>query len=295
MTKTTVKKPTTKKRTKKATTPKVDVYEMVTNRIIEELEKGVIPWRMPWVNASAVNWLTQKPYRGINSMLLAPGEYATFKQISEAGGKVKKGEQGHIVVFWKWLETKNEETEEIESIPFLKYYKVFNVLTQAEGIETKRNVSTFEHDPIEGAEAIYKNFMNAPTYSFNSGKATYTPSMDHINVPPMKDFPNVHEYYSTLFHEMVHSTGSKNRLARPGVTRSVVAFGDEVYSKEELIAEVGAAMLCSVAGIDNHTIENSASYLQSWLRALKEDKKLIVQASAQAQKAADYIQNIKLA
>lgn len=292
MTKTTVKKSTTKKHTKKASTPKVDVYQLVTNRIIEELEKGVIPWRKPWVNASAVNWLTQKPYRGINSMLLAPGEYGTFKQISDAGGKVKKNMKGHVVVFWKWLENENKETEEIETIPFLKYYTVFNVITQAEGIETKRTESTFEHDPIEEAEAIYKNFMNSPTYSFRSGRATYTPSMDHINVPPMKDYPNVHEYYSTLFHEMVHSTGSKNRLARPGITRSVVAFGDEVYSKEELVAEVGAAMLCSVARIDNHTIENSASYLHSWLRALKEDKKLIVQASAQAQKASDLILGI---
>lgn len=282
------------KTTKKPTAKKVDVYEMVTNRIIEELEKGVIPWRMPWVNSSAVNWVTQKPYRGINSMLLPPGEYATFKQIKDAGGKVKKGAQSQMVVFWKWFENKDKDTDEIERVPFLKYYNVFNVLTQAEGMESKRTEVEFEHNPIEEAEAIYKNYMNSPTYSFNSGKAVYQPSRDHINVPPMKDYPNIHEYYSTLFHEMVHSTGHNSRLKRPGITRTAVAFGDEVYSKEELVAEVGAAMLCSVAGIDNHTIENSASYLDSWLRALKSDKKLIVQASAQAQKAADYIQNIKM-
>jgi antirestriction protein ArdC len=297
MTKKIAKKTKTKKYNK--STSKTDVYELVTNRIIEELEKGVIPWRKPWVNGVAVNWLTQKPYSGINSMLLAPGEYATFLQISDAGGRIKKGEKGQIVV--KWIEFKKDESnEEVEGEEgeskrkgCLKHYKVFNVLTQAEGIETKRTEQSFEHDPIEEAEAIYKNFMNCPSYSFNSGRATYSPSRDHINVPPMKDFPNIHEYYSTLFHEMVHSTGHTSRLARPGVTRSAVAFGDEVYSKEELVAEVGAAMLCSVAGIDNHTIENSASYLQSWLRALKEDKKLIVQASAQAQRAANYIQNIK--
>lgn len=270
-------------------TEKMNVYEMVTQKIIEQLEQGVIPWRKPWTNANAVNWVTQKPYRGINTMLLNPGEYATFKQISEAGGKVKKGEKSEIVVFWKWLEKENEEGE-MEKIPFLRYYRVFEINTQVEGLESKREESTFEHNPVEEGEAIYKNYINSPSYSFNPGKAYYQPGMDHINVPAMKDFRNVDEYYCTLFHEMVHSTGHKSRLNRPGITQ-LAAFGDEVYSKEELVAEMGAAMLCGVAGIDNSTIQNSASYIQSWLRALKEDKRLVVQAAAQGQKAADYILN----
>lgn len=265
------------------------MYEIVTEKVMEELEKGVVPWRKPWINGGAVNWKTQKAYRGINVFILESGEYATYKQIQEAGGKVRKGEKSHIVVFWKWLEKEDEESGKVEKIPYLRYYRVFEINSQVEGLESKRKETSFDHDPIEKAEEIYKGFINAPDYTFFSGKAVYYPTLDKINCPPLKDFPKVEEYYSTLFHEMVHSTGHKNRLARSGVTTQNVAFGDEVYSKEELVAEMGAAMLCGVAGIDNNTISNSASYIHSWLRSLKEDSRLVVQAAAQAQKAADYI------
>lgn len=278
---------------KKSNAKKVDVYKIVTDKLIKELENGVIPWRKPWINGGAVNWVKQRPYRGINTMLLDAGEYATFKQVSDAGGKVKKGEEGHIVVFWKWIEKEDKETGDKETVPFIRYSKVFEINKQCEGLRSKKSQVSFEHDPVEEAEAIIQGYMNSPTYSYNSGKAYYQPTRDHVNVPPMKDFPNIDEYYSTFFHEIVHSTGHQERLKRPGVTRSTVAFGDEVYSKEELVAEIGAAMLCGVAQIDNSTIKNSASYLHSWLRELKNDSKLLVQASAQAQKAADYILGTK--
>lgn len=265
------------------------MYEIVTEKVMEELEKGVVPWRKPWINGGAVNWKTQKAYRGINVFLLESGEYATYKQIQEAGGKVRKGEKSHIVVFWKWLEKEDDESGKVEKIPYLRYYRVFEVNSQVEGLESKRKEMSFDHDPMEKAEEIYKGYINAPDYTFYSGKAVYYPTLDKVNCPPLKDFPKVEEFYSTLFHEMVHSTGHKNRLARSGVTTQDVAFGDEVYSKEELVAEMGAAMLCGVAGIDNDTISNSASYIHSWLRSLKEDSRLVVQAAAQAQKAADYI------
>ena len=268
---------------------KKSVYEIVTEKIIEQLEQGVVPWRKPWVNGGAVSWKTQKPYRGINTFLLASGEYATFKQIQEAGGSVKKGEKSHIVVFWKWLEKEEEESGAMEKIPYLRYYRVFDINTQVEGLKSKRKETTFDHNSIEKAEDIYKGYLAFPDYTFYSGKAVYYPTLDKINCPPLKDFPKVEEYYSTLFHEMVHSTGHKSRLDRPGVTSQEVAFGDEVYSKEELVAEMGAAMLSGVAGIDNNTISNSASYINSWLRSLEEDSRLVVQAAAQAQKAADYI------
>lgn len=266
-----------------------NIYEIITEKIIEKLEQGVIPWRKPWVNGAAVNWKTQKPYRGINVFLLEAGEYATFKQIQEAGGKVKKGEKSHIVVFWKWLEKEDEENGQVQKIPYLRYYRVFEINTQVEGLESKRKEIVYDHDPIEQAEEVFKGYINSPDYTFYSGQAVYYPTFDKINCPPLKDFTKAEEYYSTLFHEMVHSTGHKSRLARPGVTTEMVAFGDEVYSKEELVAEMGAAMLCGVAGIDNSTIDNSASYINSWLQKLKEDQRLIVQAAAQAQKAVDYI------
>ncbi|KON83483.1 antirestriction protein [Sporosarcina globispora] len=266
-----------------------NVYEIITERVIEQLAKGVIPWRKPWINGGAVSWKTQKPYRGINTFLLEAGEYATFKQIKEAGGKVKKGEKSHIVVFWNWLEKENEERGEIEKIPYLRYYRVFEINSQVEGLESKRKEIVFDHDPIEKAEEIYKGYINGPDYTFYPGRAVYYPTLDKINCPPLKDFLKAEEYYSTLFHEMVHSTGHKRRLARPGVVTDNVAFGDEVYSKEELVAEMGAAMLCGIAGIDNSTIENSASYIHSWIRNLKDDSRMVVQAAALAQKAADTI------
>lgn len=266
------------------------VYELITQKIIEQLEKGVIPWRKPWVNNGSVNWVTQKPYRGINSMLLEAGEYATFKQITDAGGKVKKGAKSEMVVFWKMNEYENEEGE-TNKIPMLRYYNVFNVATQVEGMDSKRNEESFDHDLIESGENVLKQYMDAPELRFAPGRAFYAPGLDYVSVPTMKDYPNPNEYYSVLFHEMVHSTGHKSRLNRTGII-AMAGFGSETYSKEELVAEMGAAMLCGIAKIDNHTIENSASYIASWLRKLKDDKKMVVQAAGQAQKAADYIQGI---
>lgn len=268
------------------------IYEMVTNQIIEKLEKGTVPWRKPFQSAQAVNWKTQKPYRGINTMLLDAGEYATFKQIKEAGGSVKKGEKSHIVVFWKWIDVEEKESEETKKVPFLRYYRVFEINTQVEGLDSKREVVEYSHNPIERAEEIRAGFIHSPTYSSMPGRAYYKPSTDHINVPSIKEFENVHEYYSTLFHEMIHSTGHQDRLNREGII-SLNMFGDESYSKEELVAEMGASMLCGVAGIDNETIDNSASYIQSWLRALKNDHTLVVKASQQAQKATDYILGVE--
>lgn len=272
------------------------VYELITNQIIEKLEQGTIPWKKPFINGTAVNWVTQKEYRGINTMLLDGGEYATFKQISEAGGKVKKGEKSKIVVFWKLskFKEKDEETgeEEEKKVPLLRYYRVFKVGEQTEGIEPKRKNVTFDNDPIKEGEKIIKNFINKPSLTFESGRAYYKPSSDVVNVPPLKDFISPEEYYSTFFHELVHSTGHRERLNRKGVA-TLNPFGSENYSKEELVAEIGASMLCGVAGIENEIIDNSASYIQSWLNALRNDKTLIVHASQQAQKASDYILNKK--
>lgn len=268
------------------------VYEMITNQIIEKLENGTVPWKKPFKNGIARNWKTQKEYRGINTMLLDGGEYATFKQISDAGGKVKKGSKSHIVVFWKLSKfiNKDEKTgeEEEKKVPLIRYYRVFKVGEQTEGIELKQENIEFNHDPIEEAEKILNGYMDCPDYTFESGRAYYTPNFDVVNVPPIKDFENVNKYYSTYFHEIVHSTGHKDRLNRKGII-DFNGFGSERYSKEELVAELGASMLCGVAGIENETIDNSASYINSWLNALKKDDKLIIHASQQAQKASDYI------
>lgn len=270
------------------------VYEIVTAKIIEKLEAGIVPWRKPWVNGLAVNWVTQKPYRGINTLLLMPGEYATYKQITAAGGNVKKGQKSHVIVFWKWLDVTDTETGEEDKVPMLRYYNVFEINSQVEGLSSKRPpVTEFEHDPVEEAESIIAGYPNSPEVYHISGSAYYKPGDDQVVVPPKKDFPILGEYYSTMFHELVHSTGHITRLNREGITNGKIKFGSESYSKEELVAELGASMLCGVARIDNDTLDNSASYIQSWLKKLKEEPKLIVQAAAQAQKAADHILDVK--
>ena len=275
------------------------VYQIVTDRIIKKLEAGTIPWRKPWndratnpTGALAINYKTQKAYRGVNQLLLEPGEYATYKQVQEAGGQVRRGSKGEIIVFWKWLEDENNPDHKI---PLLRYYTVFNIATQCDGIKSKHIAKPAPATTvalIAEAEAIVAAYPAPPSISFAPNRAYYRPSADAISVPPITDYPNPHEYYSTLYHELVHSTGHHSRLNRSGVVANT-GFGTENYSREELIAECGAAMLCAVAGIDNSTLDNSAAYIAGWLSRLQEDPKLIVQAAAAAQKAADHILNLK--
>lgn len=265
-----------------------NVYEIVTNTIIEKLDKGVIPWRKPWINTDARNWESKRAYTGINALLLEPGEYATWNQIKKAGGKVKKGEKGNLVIFWKMQEVEDEEEGKIKQIPFMRYYKVWEINTQVEGLKSKREETQFEHNPVEEAEKIIKGYEDAPSITFNNSGAWYKPELDLVNVPSIEQHYEVEEYYSTIFHELVHSTGHETRLNRKGITERA-AFGDETYSFEELVAEIGACFLCSKAGIEQATIDNSASYIAGWKRFLKNDSKAIVKAAAQAQKAADYI------
>lgn len=269
------------------------IYQMVTDRIISLLEQNIVPWKQPWSNGNhcPVNWKTQKPYRGINTFLLPPGEFATLKQINEAGGRIKKGEKSHIAIFWTILEKEDEEGDK-ETIPLIRYYRVFEINSQCVGIKSRRKIqSPFDNEPIEEAEKIVKNYINGPKISHASGRAVYFPSIDCVSVPPLRDYAKVERYYSVLFHELVHSTGHEKRLNRKGIIEQI-RFGSENYSKEELVAEIGAAMLCTLCHIDNATFDNSVSYIKGWYSRLKEDPKLIVQAAGEAQKAVDHIQGI---
>lgn len=264
--------------------------EEITQKIIAKLEEGTGIFEMPFVNGLARNRVTGKTYRGINLWLLEGGEYATFKQIQGLGGKVKKGAKAHTVVFWKLLEGEDEQTGDEIKIPLLKQYKVFKIGEQTEGIEPAEHVKRYEHEKITSAEAIIKNYPNRPRITRNNGKAYYRPELDEVNVPPLSDFPDVHRYYSTFFHELVHSTGAKKRLNREGVA-NFDKFGSERYSKEELVAELGAAILCATTGIEKHTLDHSASYIQNWIEVLQNDHTFIINASQQAQKAVDHILN----
>lgn len=271
-----------------------DVYAEVTARIVEQLEQGVIPWQKPWIaSGAAISHSTGKPYSLLNQILLArPGEYATFKQIQQEGGRVKKGAKSSMVVFWKWLEQEDEETKEIKKIPFLRYYNVFHI-DQCEGIKAKHskplpNIA----QPDEAAEAIARDYLTRSGVRLiheEGNRAFYRPSTDSITLPLLAQFKNTAEYYSTLFHEMTHSTGHSSRLDR---LTKVAAFGSEEYSKEELVAEIGAAALVNHAGLEtSSSLTNSAAYIQSWLKALQDDKRLIVSASGRAEKAVNLILN----
>lgn len=278
---------------------KTNVYEMVTERIIAELEKGVIPWEKPWtgVKSGAYNRVSKRPYSLLNQMLLKhTGEYATYKQWQDLGGQVKKGEKSEIVVFWKIFEAEetNKDTGEKETkkIPLLRYYNVFHI-SQVEGVEPlKPEQLNDEVEPIEEADKIITDYITREHIEFTecrSNEAYYSPSQDAVVVPMKEQYKVINEYYSTTFHELTHSTGHKNRLNRLE-TGAVAAFGSETYSKEELVAEIGSASLMNLLGIETvKTFRNSAAYIQSWLQVLRNDNKFIVSASSKAEKAVNYI------
>lgn len=260
----------------------------ITEKIIEKLKKGVGVFEMPFSNGIPRNRVTGKAYRGINLWLLESGEYATFKQIQELGGKVKKGAKSKTVVFWKLLEIEDEETGEEVKIPLMKQYKVFKIGEDTEGIEPSEENKRYEHEKIQEAEEIIANYPNKPKFTRKQGKAYYSPIDDVVNIPPIEDFKDVNRYYSTFFHELVHSTGAEKRLNRDGVAK-FDKFGSEQYSKEELIAELGASMLCGMLGLEKHTLDHSASYIDSWISVLENDHTMIINSAQQAQKAVDYI------
>ena len=275
---------------------KFDIYEEVTNRIINQLEQGVIPWHKPWhgITSGAYNRVSKKPYSLLNQMLLQhDGEYATYKQWTDLGGKVRKGEKSEIVVFWKMLQVEELKDGKVEkkTIPLLKYIPVFHV-SQVDGIEPKEQ-KTVEHKPIEEAEKIkldYMNRENIKILEIVTNDAFYSPLQDYIQVPCKEQYTDITEFYSTLFHEMIHSTGHKNRLGRLDSSIKFASFGSEDYSKEELIAEIGSAFLMNHIGIETiKTFKNSSAYIQSWLRVLKNDKRFIVSASGKSEKAMQYI------
>jgi len=275
------------------------VYEIVTEQVIRQLEQGVAPWRKPWRTELPVNLISGKPYRGLNIFLLGAQGYGsrywlTFNQAKKLGGHIRKGEHSSLVTFWHIGEEKiirQTDGTERKSKPFLlRFYHVFNV-EQTEGIADKLGLTGASPrvPDLEQCEAIVSRMPNAPKIE-QSSKAWYRPSTDTVGMPSKPLFASIQEYYSTLFHELTHSTGHASRVGREGI-ENIAEFGSDSYSREELIAEMGAAMLCGVTGISPATMSNSASYLQSWITRLRGDSKLLVSAASAAQKAADYIRD----
>jgi len=275
---------------------KLSIYDIITNKIIESLEKGRIPWKQYWKSGLPCNYVSGKEYSGLNLIFLSIKDYSspywlTWNQIKQLGGSVKKGEKSSIVTFWKItkfeIEKKDAEKDEkaVKEVPFLRYYNVWN-WEQTDGIKEKKQK---DNTKIDNCEDIIKNIKEEIIIK-NGDYPCYIPSTDTINMLDIKNFTDSQEYYSTLFHELTHWTGHEKRLNREGIKK--IAFGSECYSKEELIAELGSAFICARLGVDNSkTVKNQTAYIQGWLTKLNNDKKFIINASSKAQKAVNYIFN----
>lgn len=271
-----------------------DVYQDITNRIIEMLETGTVPWRKPWRSDRPKSLVSGKPYRGINAVILGSAPYEsqywiTGNQANQRGGYIRKGEKAWPLVFWKFIEVKDKDTGERsaeDSYAILKRWPIFNV-EQCVNVDYPAPLPRDFND-IETAQAIVTGMPLPPTINHLGGnRAFYRPSTDTVSMPDKTRFTSEAEYYSTLFHELGHSTGHPSRLERPDVM--LPEFGSDPYAKEELVAEMIAAMLCGRAGIAPNTLDNSAAYIAAWLQQLRDDKRLLVSAASAAQKACDYI------
>jgi len=286
------------------------LYENITNKILDMLENGTAPWKKSWQASDVpMNLTTKIPYRGVNVWLLLFSPLAktpywlTWNQVMKLKGRVKDGEAKNYetVVFWKQLKSTKivDGVEEENTFPMLRYTRVYN-LSQCEfdqktldKLVPKKDKKEFTQ--LENCETIVNGYKDCPEINYGGDRAYYSPLMDRIQMPQKEDFMTADNYYATLFHEMGHSTGSEKRLKRFKATDTSM-FGSETYSKEELVAEMTSSFLCAEAGIENNIVENSASYIDGWLKSIKNaDRTFVLSAASKAQYAAEYILNKKKA
>jgi len=283
---------------------KIDVYQQLTDKIISKLENGEIPWKKPWKSVQfglPKNMITNNIYKGANffNALLEDREspqWLTFNQAKKLGGTIRKGEHGLPIIYFKFLEKVDDKGNDYV-VPLVKKSTVFSI-EQCENIKnpTQEQKDAYEAEnhiefnPIESCENLLSTFVDkvAPFTNTNHPKAYYRPSTDTINMPLKEVFNTPEGYYATLFHEIGHSTGSSKRLDRNGVTGNH-KHGSKGYAKEELVAELTSAFLCSKAGIENDVVDNNAAYIKSWLGALRNDKMLVYEAMKDAFKAIEYL------
>jgi antirestriction protein ArdC len=301
-------------RSEARTSQRQSVYDLITTRILELLQRGTVPWRSGWTRSpvgAPRSGSTGKVYRGINHFLLAVATqsagysrstWLTFRQTKELGGSVRKGEKGMPCIFWRVLDRDDDGSDhdcdaadagEASSAGrrrfVLRYYTVFNV-QQCDGLPA----SLVESSPVPDREildcrAIVSGYAGGPQIEHGLNRACYSPIADRVSMPAPAAFESSEAYYATLLHELVHSSGHPTRLGRFPVSGVVPPFGSADYSREELVAEMGAALLCAEGGISCATIDNQAAYVAGWLKCLEEDARAVVIAAAQAQRAADLI------
>lgn len=268
-----------------------DVFKVVTDQIVKQLQEGIIPWRRPWMTNGPTSYVTNKEYQGINTILLQSNYespyWLTFRQAQRMGGAIKAGEKGRPIVFVDRMikeETNKEGQVVLKPIPFLKYYTVFN-WCQTKGLPEKIPPER-DNQCIQGAEDLLR--MRDPSIDIDTEQAYYCPHSDMIYLPRLDQFESSEAYYATAFHELTHWTGGAVRLCRDTITNYHI--GKDVRSQEELTAEMGSAFFCQLAGLDtSETLQNSTAYIQSWVKHLQNNPKWILRASKQAKVAVDFI------
>lgn len=275
---------------------KVDIYEQVTAQMIQRIEQdNLAPWNRPWALKASwpKNFVSKRQYNGINVLLLLLTQHSTpywltFNQARNLGGTVRKGEKGTHIVFWKQFQrTDEQDPDQKRMVLVARQYTVFN-FDQTEGIEAPPELrSETQTDKGTPQDLLWRSYPNPPAIKHLGDQAFYDAARDTVVMPPVSEFHSQEHYHATLYHELIHSTGHRDRLDR-STLKDATFFGDLSYCKEELVAEMGAAMMCGLAGIEN-VLPNSAAYLKGWLRRLKEEPRWLVQAASQAQRAVDHI------
>jgi antirestriction protein ArdC len=297
------------KKTMQNTTERKDVYRRITAQIVEYLEKGVRPWVRPWNAEHAAGRITRplrfngQPYSGINVLSLwtsalsqnfAAPIWMTYRQAGELNAHVRKGEKGSLVVYANAItrtERDDRTDEDVErEIPYMKGYKVFNV-EQIEGLpEIYYSKAVPTHDPVVRIDHAEKFFGSlGATIRHGGNRAYYRQELDYVQMPPFEAFRDADSYYSTLAHELTHWTKPPQRLNRDLGRKT---WGDEGYSREELVAELGSAFLCADLELRQEPREENAAYIATWVEVLKNDNRAIFAAAAHAQRAADYLNQI---
>lgn len=279
-------------------------YDVVTEKILERLASGVIPWRKSWRTALPKSYGSKKEYRGINIFLLSCDGFTSrywisYKEAERLGGHVKKGERGTPVIYWHWrteqeiakLIASGKTTDPAPCIPFVS--TVFN-LDQVEGINRPEDdVTLTTQNASDRAEAVYNQMVGKPRLVQGvTARPAYSSQFDTVTMPFTQQFHTSDHYYATLFHELIHATGHSSRLARFGNAKHQ-QFDDVAYSYEELIAEFGSAFLCGVTGIESNTIlDDAAGYINEWSKVFRSDKTILLKAASAAQKAVDHISGV---
>lgn len=270
----------------------MSAYQGITNRIIELIEsKQALPWKKPWHSVAPVNAVSNRRYRGINRLVLSAQEFfdprfLTFKQALELGGHVRKGQRGTSVAFWRFPDEQEQQLKQVPKV-ICRQFTVFNV-EQCDGLglppvqQHNQNV-----DALEAVTRMIDGFSNRPKIVFTGERAFYSSKFDLIHVPPAQAFESCEAFFQTTAHECSHSVWHPDRLNEPSLFEGV-EFGSAPYAFGELVAEISASFLCGEFEISNQTPQ-SAAYVKSWLRALKNNPAWIVKAAAKAEKAADYI------